>query len=127
MATVFSSFGGKVTIICSSTRLLPRFEPEAGKRVKAALEAEGAQVLTSVSATAFTKLPNGNFEATISDGRKISGTTVLIAAGRKVRTEGIGLEKVGVNPLKLQWMKVSASKYQASGCTHSETAMGGVR
>ena len=99
MATAFSSFGGKVTLISSSADLLPRFEPEAGKRVQAALEADGVTVLTSVRPTAFSSLADGDFEATLSDNKKISGSRVLVATGRKARIGGIGLENFGINDM----------------------------
>ena len=99
MATAFSSFGGKVTLISSSADLLPQFEPEAGKRVRAALETDGVTVLTSVRPTAFSRRADGDFEATLSNDKKISGSTVLLATGRKARIEGIGLDNFGVNDL----------------------------
>jgi pyruvate/2-oxoglutarate dehydrogenase complex dihydrolipoamide dehydrogenase (E3) component len=101
MATAFLSYGSKVTILSKTSSLLPKFEPEAGKRVAAALTAKGAKVILGNSVKSFEKTTNG-FNAVLSTGHTISGTTVLISAGRQPRTHGIGLETVGVDPSKLK-------------------------
>ena len=95
MATFYGSFQKKVTLISSSAGLLPKFEPEAGKRVLKALEDRGVAVQTLTTVQAFRKKGEG-FEADLSDGTKVAGTTVLMATGRKANTDGIGLEQFGI-------------------------------
>jgi pyruvate/2-oxoglutarate dehydrogenase complex dihydrolipoamide dehydrogenase (E3) component len=101
MATVFLSLGSKVTILGSNESLLPKFEPEAGRRVAAALTAKGAKVVIGASVTSFEKTASG-FIAKLSTGETIPGQIVLISTGRKPRSYGIGLEAVGLDPNALK-------------------------
>ena len=80
MATFYGSFQKKVTLISSSCALLPRFESEAGKRVQKALEERGVSVQVTTNVKAFRKTGEG-FEAELSSGKTITGTTVLVATG----------------------------------------------
>jgi pyruvate/2-oxoglutarate dehydrogenase complex dihydrolipoamide dehydrogenase (E3) component len=99
MATAYRSYGAKVTLITTSAEVLPKMEPEAGKRVRENLVSRGVTVLVSTKITAVKRNSEG-IKVTLSTGGIISGTELLLAAGRKARTSDIGLETVGLGDLK---------------------------
>src|SRR5215216_4674443 len=84
-------------------RLLPREEPFAGREVQAAFEAEGIAVLTRTEVASVRRDPAGGpVTVTLGDGRagpggELVGDELLVAAGRRSRTAGIGLETVGLD------------------------------
>ncbi|KIW16713.1 hypothetical protein PV08_03902 [Exophiala spinifera] len=98
MATAFSTFGSKVTLICPSSEILPRFEPGAGKLVREALVAQGVDFHLSSRGVQVWKEDNGNASIKLSTGKIVTGSHLLLAAGRRPRTQSIGLESVGLTP-----------------------------
>ncbi len=92
MATAFSTFGSKVTLVSATAEILARYEPEAGRRVREALTAQNTTFhLSSKVVEAWREGETTSVK--LSSGETITGSTILIATGRKPRTEGIGLEK----------------------------------
>jgi len=96
MATAFSTYGSKVSMVSATPEVLGRFEPEAGKRVREALMAQKVDFYLSSKVVEVWNEADGKVSAKLSSGEVITGSTVLIAAGRKPRTDGIGLENVGL-------------------------------
>jgi dihydrolipoamide dehydrogenase len=92
-----SRFGSQATIVQSPERLMNREDPGAGRLIQEALEEEGIRVLTGRKAVRARKDGEGAV-VELDDGAEIETDVVVIAAGRKPRTEGIGLETVGVEP-----------------------------
>ena len=92
-----SRFGSEVTIVQSPDRLLNREDPKVGELVRGALEEEGVKVLSGRKVTKVRK-SGGRTVATLDDGTEIETDVVVVAAGRTPRTEGIGLESIGVEP-----------------------------
>lgn len=92
-----SRFGSEVTIVQSPERLMNREDPETGRLVQEALEEEGIRVLTGRKAVRARKNGKGAV-VELGDGAEIEMDVVVIAAGRKPRTDSIGLETVGVEP-----------------------------
>jgi pyruvate/2-oxoglutarate dehydrogenase complex dihydrolipoamide dehydrogenase (E3) component len=102
MATAYGSYSKKVTLLSSSSALLPKFEPEAGKRVEMALEDCGVDVHLFNRADSFQSKSDGTFEAFLSTGTIITGTKVLVATGQRSRTRDVGLETLEINQLSLK-------------------------
>jgi dihydrolipoamide dehydrogenase len=92
-----SRFGSEVTIVQSPERLMNREDPEAGRLVEEALEEDGIRVLTGRKALKARKAGEGAI-VELDDGTEIETDVVVVAAGRKPRTEGIGLQTVDVEP-----------------------------
>lgn len=90
-----SRFGSEVTIVQSPARLMNREDPEVGRLIKEALEEEGIRVLTGRKAVRARK-DGESAVVWLDDGTEIETDVVVIAAGRKPRAEGIGLETVDV-------------------------------
>src|SRR5215469_17534322 len=96
MATAYTSFGAKVSLVCSTSEILPKFDPEAGELVRKGLTSQGVEVYLSTKATSVKRETTGNVKVDLSNGKTLSGTEVLVAIGRRANTIGIGLEHFGV-------------------------------
>ncbi len=95
MAQAWSSLGSRVTVIEALPRLLAREEPFAGEEVRRALEERGARVLTGRRAERVQR-SGEQHTVWLEDGTQLSGEALLVAIGRVPRTEGLGLETVGL-------------------------------
>jgi pyruvate/2-oxoglutarate dehydrogenase complex dihydrolipoamide dehydrogenase (E3) component len=97
MATAYQRLGAQVTLVQHGERLLPTTEPEAGRRVGAALEADGVDVRLGVSMRGVRR-DGGEVVASLDDGSEVRGAELLVAAGRRSTTDDLGLETVGLEP-----------------------------
>ena len=95
LGQLLSRYGSDVTIVESAERLLAREHPKAGALLSQLLEEEGIAVRTGVTAERVTAGAGGP-QVTLSDGSTVEGERLLVATGRRPRTEGIGLEAAGV-------------------------------
>ena len=96
MATVFTDLGGKVSLISSTTELLPRIDPEAGALVRQSLSAMGVKVYVSAKVTKVHRISDSELVVSLQSGVTINATEILVAAGRRPRTEDLGLEAFGL-------------------------------
>ncbi len=95
LAQAWSTLGTEVTLVGAEEQLLPREEPFAGELVAASLrDAYGIEVRTGVEANRVAAAGDG-VEVGFDDGSALEAAEVLIAVGRKPRTESIGLDSVG--------------------------------
>ncbi len=98
LAQAWSTLGAEVTLVEGGERLLSREEPFAGEQVGAALrERHGIDLRTGVQAERVSPREAG-VALELGDGGTVEAAEILVALGRKPRTEGIGLESVGVEP-----------------------------
>ncbi len=100
MAQGFRRLGcAEVTVVEGAERLLSREEPFAGDEVRAAFEAEGITVITSVAMTEVAREGvGGPVTATLVDGRTLVADEILVAVGRRPATGDLGLDTVGLLP-----------------------------
>jgi pyruvate/2-oxoglutarate dehydrogenase complex dihydrolipoamide dehydrogenase (E3) component len=103
MAQAWHSFGADVALVEAMDRLLPNEEPFAGEQVADALRERGMDVRTGTKARAV-RGQNGHVTVELEDGESVSGEELLVAVGRSARTDGIGLESVGVEVER--WLEV---------------------
>ncbi|MVA75810.1 pyridine nucleotide-disulfide oxidoreductase [Auraticoccus sp. F435] len=94
MATAWSDLGSQVTVLARS-ELLSRSEDFAGRLVREALTERGVDVRTGVSATEVRRTGAG-VVVQVSDGGTVEADEVLVAAGRRPRTDDLGLAVVGL-------------------------------
>lgn len=97
MATFYGRIG-KVTLLQSRDGILPKFEPEASKRVGDALISYGVDVRLNTRVQSFHKKEVG-FEARLTNGQTVTASTVLLAAGRRPRHTSVGLESVRIKDI----------------------------
>jgi dihydrolipoamide dehydrogenase len=97
LAQAFKRLGSEqVVVIEGAPRLLAREEPFAGEEVRAALEADGIEVLLGTSVARVSRpRPDGPVTVHVRD-REIVGDELLVATGRRVPTGQLGLDTVGV-------------------------------
>ena len=93
-AQVYARFGSQVTVIEHGGRLLPREDDEVAATVKAVLERDGVRFMTGANATALER--DGTGIALVVDGRRIAGSHVLVAIGRRPNVEALALARAGV-------------------------------
>ena len=96
LGQVFSRFGVDVTIVEGRDRVLPSEEPEAGTTVGAAFAAEGIDVRTGVRAQGV-KGRAGAVVVRVDDGGDLAADRLLVASGRAVDLDGLGLEAAGID------------------------------
>lgn len=110
MAQAWSSLGSQVTLVERSDHLLVGHEPFAGRLVAEAMAAGGIDVRLGRLAESVSR-PGGSgvgpVTVTLDDGSVIEADEVLAAAGRRPRTDDIGLESVGLEPGS--WLDVDDS------------------
>jgi dihydrolipoamide dehydrogenase len=98
LAQAWSSLGTKVTLVETAPRLLAREEPFAGEQVEDSMkERFGIEVLTGVSATSVRRV-DGRVTVELEAGGNREAEEILVATGRSPRTDGLGLEAVGMEP-----------------------------
>lgn len=96
MATAYASFGSKITLVSSTSEVLPQYDMEAGRLVRLSLESKGAKVYLSSTITEVKRESDSTVKVHLASGETIKADEILVAAGRKPITHGIGLEKFDV-------------------------------
>jgi len=95
MAQAFRRLGSRVTIL-ERTHLLKRDEPEFSDALRLRLAAEGVAIREGVEIASVAPSQDC-ITLTLSGGaERITGTHLLVAAGRRPRLDGLDLEKAGV-------------------------------
>ncbi|MEK6251924.1 MAG: NAD(P)/FAD-dependent oxidoreductase [Actinomycetota bacterium] len=97
MAQAWRSLGSGVVLVQSGPRLLPREEPFASELVADSLRDQGVDVRTGAKAKSARR-ESGRVVVDLDSGESVEGAEILVAVGRKPRSEGIGLESVGIEP-----------------------------
>jgi mercuric reductase len=97
-AQMFARFGSAVTVLEAMRQILPRHDPEVAAELRSALEAEGIEIRTEVRIQRVTG-PGTSRRITYrdSDGEhELAVQEILLAAGVRPNTAGLGLEEAGV-------------------------------
>ena len=106
-AHIMNSFGVEVTVAEMLDRVLPIEDGEAAAVVEKEFTRRGIKLITGTKATGLEKIEGGIAVRLESKNGKVStleADQVLVAVGRTPNTEGIGLEKIGVE-LELGFIK----------------------
>src|SRR3569833_653641 len=97
-AQMFRRFGSEVTVIQSAERILPNEDEDITAALQKCLESEGIQFLLHARATKV-RTDGDQVVVTVLNGEtelNISGSHLLVAAGRTPQTKDLDLEKAGV-------------------------------
>ena len=94
-ASIFSSIGSHVTLVELLPRILPLEAEAVSSTITQAFLKEGIEVCTGESVTASVSDDSG-VTVTLSSGKTIQSSIALVAAGRALNTDSIGLSAVGV-------------------------------
>ena len=96
LGQMFSRFGTKVTILERSNRVLKHgYEPEVGLTLQEILREEGVDVRTNATVRRVRAIEEG-VSIELEGGDEVRAERLLVATGRRPNTEGVGLEKAGV-------------------------------
>ena len=99
MAQAVRRLGGEVALVEGADHVLAREPAPLGHALGEVLRRDGAELFLGVHATAARR-DGQDYVLVTDDGRELHGDRLLIATGRRPRTEGIGLETVGVKAEK---------------------------
>jgi len=94
LAQAFQRLGSRVTVVELLDRLLQNDEPEAGRLVEHALEAEGVELL--LGSRAISARENGGEIELVLERGEIRGDALLVATGRRAAVAGLRLAEIGV-------------------------------
>jgi pyruvate/2-oxoglutarate dehydrogenase complex dihydrolipoamide dehydrogenase (E3) component len=105
-AQMFRRFGARVTVVERSARLLPREDEEVSSEILAILENEGIVFRLGVECIQVRPHPDGAAVITNAYMDELTGTHVLVAAGRVPNTDDLGLDQAGVETTPAGYIKV---------------------
>jgi len=121
-ASIFRSFDSEVTILEMLPRLVPIEDEDISKELSRVYRKRGINFHTSAKVEKIDQTKSGIAVAFTVDGKqqKIEAEKILIAVGRKPRTENIGLEKTQIKPdrgyIKTdEWMQTAEPGIYAIG------------
>ncbi len=97
-ASIFRNFGSNVTIVEAGDTFLPREDRDIADLVKQSLEEKGIQIILNASVASIS---DDEKEATVTyeiegERKQLNTDCILVAVGRKPNTDGLDLEKAGV-------------------------------
>jgi dihydrolipoamide dehydrogenase len=95
LAQVARRFGGEVVLVEGEAHVLAREPAPLGEALSEALRRDGIELVLGVHVTAARR-EGDDFVLELADGREVRGDRLLVAAGRRPRVDGVGLETVGV-------------------------------
>jgi dihydrolipoamide dehydrogenase len=121
-ASIFRSFDTKVTILEMLPRLVPVEDEDVSKELARVYRKRGIEFFTGAKVEKVEKSKAGVTVTFSVDGKqqKIEAEKILIAIGRKPRTESVGLEKTRIQPERgfiktNEWMQTAEPGVYAIG------------
>ncbi len=109
-AQMFRRFGSEVTVVQRGPQLLSREDTDVAEAVAEILREDGVAVLLETEAQSVRQDESGGIQLTVNgpDGEDtISGSHLLVAAGRPPNTDLLNLEAAGVETDKRGHVKVN--------------------
>jgi dihydrolipoamide dehydrogenase len=99
-ASIYRSFGCEVTMVEMLPRLVPVEDEEVSKELSRVYRKRGINFHTSAKVEKVEKTKAGIAVTITVDGKqqRMEAEKILIAVGRKPRTENVGLEKTKIKP-----------------------------
>src|SRR5438876_1352347 len=107
---MFRRFGSKVTIIQRSAHLLSREDTDIADEVAQILREDGLEILLETSALHVTQNLNGSIEMAVRTAggeRILTGSHLLVAAGRVPNTDWLNVEAAGIQTDKRGFIRVN--------------------
>ncbi|MEM8577958.1 MAG: FAD-dependent oxidoreductase [Pseudomonadota bacterium] len=94
MAQAHRRLGSEVTVI-EAGKALPKDDPDMAQVVLDALREDGVRIEEGAKASRISE-SGGQITVETEDGRSFTGSHLLLAAGRKTNSDGLGLEAAGI-------------------------------
>ena len=95
-ADLLNTIGVQVTVIQRAGQLLPREDADVAGLVARKFTDAGITLKLEASAEKIERAADGSVTVTLSTGETVTADDVLVALGRRPMTDGMGLEKAGV-------------------------------
>ena len=115
-ADIFNAFGTKVTLIEALPRILPLEDAETSDALAKSYKKRGIIVIAGAKVTKATVAPDKVTLEIEAGGKKdtLQVEKVLMAAGRAVNTEGMGLQEAGVQLTDRGFVKVNLATLETT-------------
>ena len=97
MAQAVRRLGGEVALVEGAAHLLAREPRPLGEALADALRRDGIELVLGVQAT-VARRDGETYVLELDGGRALRGDRLLVATGRRPRTDDLGLETVGIVP-----------------------------
>lgn len=97
-ASIFNAFGSEVTVLEYCKEILPNFDADIAKRLKASLKGKGINIINNAAVNGI-KDNGNNYSVTylLKDKEEaVEADIVLMAVGRAANTQSLNLEEVGI-------------------------------
>ncbi len=95
-AGVFNALGSQVTVVNRSDKILRGYDHDLTDRLLPILQARGIEFGFNRPIRAVEKQADGSLLVHGGEGEPIVADVVLVATGRRPKTDGLGLENVGI-------------------------------
>ncbi|MEF2553263.1 dihydrolipoyl dehydrogenase [Aurantimonas sp. A2-1-M11] len=95
LGTAFAKAGSKVTIVEATAQILPLYDGDLIRPVRARLDALGVEILTEAKAIGLAG-EDGDLVVELADGseRRLAADQILVTVGRRPLTDGWGREEL---------------------------------
>jgi len=107
---MFRRFGSQVTVIQRGANLLAREDPDVAEEVANIMREDGLEVLLETKPVSVTQASQGNIHLTVqtkAGERTLTGSHLLMAAGRVPNTEWLNLDAAGIQTDKRGFIQVN--------------------
>ncbi|MFC9514170.1 NAD(P)H-quinone dehydrogenase [Nocardiaceae bacterium NPDC056970] len=122
--SAYTEMGVKVTLVSSRDRVMPHEDADAALVLEDVLAERGVTLVKHARADAVERTEDGGVVVKLSDGRTVNGSHALMAVGSTPNTDGLGLEKVGIELDQGGYLRVDrvsrtavSGVYAAGDCT----------
>ena len=110
MSQAMRRFGSKVTMVDRNKRLMSKEDPDVCEALRTLLADEGIDILLNARIKQVSGKSGDSVSVVVEQNgieKVLKGSHVLVAAGRKPNTEGLGLELTGVELTDRGYIKVN--------------------
>jgi dihydrolipoamide dehydrogenase len=104
-SNIFAALGAQVTVVEMLPQVLPAEDKEIAEQLNRELRKKRIKVIVNTRVERASR-QGDEMVLDLSSGETLKAAKVLVAAGRALNTQSIGLEKVGV-ALEKRWIKVN--------------------
>ncbi|MGV0694901.1 NAD(P)H-quinone dehydrogenase [Mycobacterium paraintracellulare] len=94
-ANAYAELGAAVTVVASRDRVLPYEDADAAWVLEESFAERGVELVKNARAQSVVRT-EGGVVVTMTDGRTVEGSHALMTIGSTPNTDGLGLERVGI-------------------------------
>lgn len=95
-ANIFHGLGVETTLVYRGKEILSRFDMDLRRTLHASMERKGIRIACQAIFTSVSRRPDGGLDVHLSNDEILSVEQAMLAIGRTPNTEGLGLERAGV-------------------------------